>query len=232
MKYLKYGLCLLITGSYLICSGQGLGPNKNDDLEISSVSGQASTNIVMNKQWLYRSEAGNDWFTSMVVDGISIDYSFLKPGTSRTWWLRNPFSGAQSWGNAGETYMGIYGGNVGIGTTDTKGYKLAVAGNMIAESVKVQLRSAWPDYVFAKDYTLPSLKETEKHIKENNHLPGIPSAAEVKNNGIDVGEMNAKLLKKIEELTLYVIDLNKKSSSQEIMVKKLRNEVKKLKSKK
>lgn len=122
--------------------------------------------------------------------------------------------------------------NVGIGTTDTKGYKLAVAGNMIAESVKVQLRSAWPDYVFAKDYTLPSLKETEKHIKENSHLPGIPSAAEVKSNGLDVGEMNAKLLKKIEELTLYVIDLNKKSSSQGILVKKLQNEVKKLKSKK
>jgi len=110
--------------------------------------------------------------------------------------------------------------NVGIGTTDTKGYKLAVAGNMIAESVKVQLRSAWPDYVFANEYKLPSLKDTEKHIKENNHLPGIPSAAEVKTNGIDVGEMNAKLLKKIEELTLYVIDLSKKSNSQELMIKK------------
>ncbi|PTS92775.1 hypothetical protein DBR11_26325 [Pedobacter sp. HMWF019] len=124
-------------------------------------------------------------------------------------------------------------GNIGIGVSNSKGYRLAVAGNMIAESVKVQLQSAWPDYVFAKDYTLlPSLKETEKHIKEKGHLPGIPSAAEVKTNGIDVGEMNAKLLQKIEELTLYVINLNKKSSSQEIMVKKLQNEVKKLKSKK
>jgi hypothetical protein len=138
-------------------------------------------------------------------------------------------SGTANFLNGGTNY---FAGNMGIGTQDTRGYKLAVSGNMIAESVKVQLRSAWPDYVFAKDYTLPSLKETEKHIKENNHLPGIPSAAEVKTNGIDVGEMNAKLLKKVEELTLYVIDLNKKSSSQEIMVKKLQNEVKKLKSKK
>jgi len=225
MKYLKYGLCLLMTGSCLICFGQGLGPNKNDDLEISSVSGQASTNIVMNKQWLYRSEAGNDWFTSMVVDGISVDYSFLKPGTSRTWWLRNPFSGAQSWGNAGETYMGIYGGNLGIGTTDTKGYKLAVAGNMIAESVKVQLRSAWPDYVFANEYKLPSLKETEKLIKEKGHLPGIPSAAEVKTNGIDVGEMNAKLLKKIEELTLYLIKQDKELKKIKIDNQKLKKAV-------
>ncbi|WP_316833739.1 hypothetical protein [Pedobacter nutrimenti] len=116
--------------------------------------------------------------------------------------------------------------NVGIGTTDTKGYKLAVAGNMIAESVKVQLRSAWPDYVFAKDYTLPSLKETEKHIKEKGHLPGIPSAAEVKNNGIDLGEMNAKLLEKIEELTLHLIQKDKlieslKTSNQKIENKQL-----------
>ncbi|PTS92776.1 hypothetical protein DBR11_26330 [Pedobacter sp. HMWF019] len=211
-----------MTGSCLICFGQGLGPNKNDDLEISSVSGQASTNIVMNKQWLYRSEAGNDWYTSMVVDGISIDYSFLKPGTSRTWWLRNPFSGAQSWGNAGETYMGIYGGNLGIGTTDTKGYKLAVAGNVIAESVKVQLRSAWPDYVFSKDYTPPSLKEMEKHIKEKGHLLGIPSAAEVKNNGIDLGEMNARLLQKIEELTLHLIAQDKKLALQQLEINELK----------
>jgi hypothetical protein len=106
-------------------------------------------------------------------------------------------------------------GNVGIGTQDTKGYKLAVAGNMIAESVKVQLQSAWPDYVFEKDYSLPSLEQTEKHIKEKGHLPGIPSAAEVKAEGIEVGDMNAKLLKKIEELTLYLIQQNKKMSALE-----------------
>nr|WP_068892972.1 hypothetical protein [Pedobacter panaciterrae] len=106
-------------------------------------------------------------------------------------------------------------GNVGVGTSDTKGYKLAVAGNMIAESVTVKLQGAWPDYVFAKDYKLPSLKETEQHIKEKGHLQGIPSAEEVKSNGIDLGEMNAKLLKKIEELTLYLIDQNKLIQTQQ-----------------
>jgi len=100
-------------------------------------------------------------------------------------------------------------GNVGIGTTDPKGYKLAVAGNMIAESVKVKLQNTWPDYVFAKSYQLPSLQETEKHIKEKGHLPGIPSATEVKANGVDLGEMNAKLLQKIEELTLHLIEKDK-----------------------
>lgn len=100
-------------------------------------------------------------------------------------------------------------GNVGIGTTDPKGYKLAVAGNMIAESVKVKVQGTWPDYVFAKDYKLPSLSETEIHIKEKGHLPGIPSAVEVKENGIELGEMNKKLLQKIEELTLHLIEQNK-----------------------
>jgi len=113
-----------------------------------------------------------------------------------------------------------FAGNMGIGTQDTRGYKLAVSGNMIAESVKVQLRSAWPDYVFANDYKLPSLEETEKHINEKGHLPGIPSASEVKANGIDLGEMNAKLLKKIEELTLYVIkERNMNRQNQDLLKK-------------
>ncbi|HVI48607.1 MAG TPA: hypothetical protein VM802_27310 [Chitinophaga sp.] len=100
-----------------------------------------------------------------------------------------------------------YNGEVGIGTTDTKGYKLAVAGSMIAERVKVKQYVNWPDFVFHQDYQLPSLATVENYIKENQHLPEIPSAADVAKNGIDVGEMNEKLLKKIEELTLYLIDL-------------------------
>jgi len=104
-------------------------------------------------------------------------------------------------------------GNVGIGIVDTKGYKLAVNGNIRAQEIKVET-SGWPDYVFARDYQLPSLQETENHIKEKGHLPGIPSAEEVKVNGVDLGEMNAKLLKKIEELTLHLIEQEKKNNAQ------------------
>ena len=99
-------------------------------------------------------------------------------------------------------------GNVGIGTADSKGYRLAVNGNVRAREIKVE-NGNWPDYVFARDYQLPSLQETEKHIKDKGHLPGIPSAAEVKANGVDLGEMNAKLLQKIEELTLHLIEKDK-----------------------
>ncbi len=99
---------------------------------------------------------------------------------------------------------------MGIGTTDTQGYALAVAGDVVAESIKVALQTDWPDFVFEKDYTLPSLEEVEQQIMEKGHLLNLPSANEVKANGIDLGDMNALLLQKIEELTLYLIQQDKK----------------------
>ncbi|NKI27094.1 hypothetical protein HCG49_11015 [Arenibacter sp. 6A1] len=108
--------------------------------------------------------------------------------------------------------------NVGIGTLNTQGYRLAVDGNVIAEEIKVELSQNWPDFVFEKKYVLPSLEEVEKHILENGHLENIPSAKEVaESGGILLGEMNAKLLQKIEELTLYSIQQEKK-------IKKLQEE--------
>ena len=98
---------------------------------------------------------------------------------------------------------------VGIGTNQTHGYKLAVGGNMIAERVKVKLQSNWPDYVFRKDYTLPTLQQVDQFISRNGHLPDVPSAAEVKRDGIDMEDMNKALLRKIEELTLYLIEMDK-----------------------
>jgi len=88
---------------------------------------------------------------------------------------------------------------------------LKVSGLLCAKEVRVQLSGnpCWPDYVFSKDYNLLPLSEVEQFINENHHLPNIPSAAEVEENGINIGEMNAKLLLKVEELTLYILDLQK-----------------------
>lgn len=98
-------------------------------------------------------------------------------------------------------------GNVGIGT-ETPDAKLAVNGLIHTKEVKVDL-NGWPDYVFSDDYNLTPLSELEKQINENKHLPNIPSANEVETNGVLLGEMNKKLLEKVEELTLYIIQLNK-----------------------
>ncbi|CAC9972473.1 hypothetical protein [Flavobacterium panici] len=100
------------------------------------------------------------------------------------------------------------GGNVGIGTITTGAHKLAVEGSIGAREVKVQA-TGWADFVFKKEYNLPTLEEVETHIKAKGHLENIPNEAEVLKNGISLGEMNAKLLQKIEELTLYVIEQNK-----------------------
>jgi hypothetical protein len=100
-------------------------------------------------------------------------------------------------------------GDVGIGTTDTKGYRLAVNGRAVCEEMKVKLYENWPDYVFNTHYQLRSLSDVDQYIQTNNHLPEMPSAKEVAENGINLGEMNALLVKKVEELTLYLISLEK-----------------------
>jgi hypothetical protein len=100
-------------------------------------------------------------------------------------------------------------GNIGMGTSVIPSdYKLAVAGKIIATEVMIKLQSEWPDYVFKPGYKLKSISEVESFVKENHHLPGIPDAASVENEGVNMGEMQAKLLQKIEELTLYMIQQN------------------------
>ena len=113
-------------------------------------------------------------------------------------------------------------GNVGIGTINPDS-KLSVNGNIHTKEVKVDL-IGWSDFVFDKNYQLPSLIEVENHIKEKGHLKDIPSAEEVAKNGILLGEMDSKLLQKIEELTLYTIAQEKRLNEQETTIEKLKNE--------
>jgi hypothetical protein len=106
-------------------------------------------------------------------------------------------------------------GSLRLGTTQkAAGYLLNVGGKIMAEEVRVQLRASWPDYVFSKDYKLQSLAEVEDYIAANNHLPNVPAAKEVAKSGIALGEMQSKMMEKIEELTLYILQLNKKLEQQ------------------
>ena len=154
----------------------------------------------------------------------------LSSGTSGTWMdFENTAASAGSrlWsmghaGNSGK--FGIYqrdntnayrlyitkDGKVGIGTNNPKGFELGVNGKVAATEVKVATYSNWSDFVFYDDYQLPTLKEVEAHIQEKGHLKDIPSAEEVAKEGFYLGAMDAKLLQKIEELTLYTIEQEKK----------------------
>ena len=114
-------------------------------------------------------------------------------------------------------------GNVGIGTPDPGSYyKLAVEGKIGARGIDVKSGS-WADFVFAEDYTLRPLEEVEQFIKEHQHLPEIPSEAEVLEKGVDVGEMLKLQMHKIEELTLYLIQLKKENESLKQTVNALQN---------
>ncbi|WP_264536595.1 hypothetical protein [Flavobacterium sp. N1736] len=119
------------------------------------------------------------------------------------------------------------GGNVGIGTKSPDA-KLAVNGTIHSKEVKVDM-IGWSDFVFKKEYNLLTLDEVEKHINEKGHLENIPSEKEVLENGINLGEMNAKLLQKIEELTLYIIGQEKRNNNQSLEIEQSKKEIELLK---
>ncbi|MBK7108657.1 MAG: hypothetical protein IPH61_05755 [Bacteroidetes bacterium] len=113
--------------------------------------------------------------------------------------------------DGGNVNMCYSGGNVHIGASDAAatGYLLAVDGKVICEELKVQLSESWPDYVFDENHQLMNLYDLEKSIQLNKHLPGVPSAKEIETDGLAVGEMQRVMMEKIEELTLYIIQLQK-----------------------
>jgi hypothetical protein len=106
-------------------------------------------------------------------------------------------------------------GNLSIGTVAShpSGYKLFVDDGIITEKLKVATQT-WSDFVFDKSYKLMPLAQVEKYIDKNKHLPDVPSAKEMVENGLDVATMDAKLLQKIEELTLYLIEMKKDNEAQ------------------
>jgi hypothetical protein len=159
---------------------------------------------------------GNNWVLKSDATGNA---SWADPSTL--------FSGANLWQSNTNSTIFTAAPAVGIGTNNTGDYKLAVNGVIGCKELKVEISSAiwsWPDFVFKPDYNLPSLTDIESFIDQNGHLPGVPSAEYVKRNGISVGEMQATLLQKIEELTLLMIEQQKQITKQQKEIEELKKQ--------
>jgi hypothetical protein len=162
-----------------------------------------------------QANGGADATTSYGVYG----YAFGTAGT-RVGVYGYAAGGATNWGSyfVGSNYMS---GDLRIGTTtEATGYTLSVNGKIACEEVLVQDMASWPDYVFKSDYNLMSLHNLEQSIKENGHLPGLPSAQDIETNGLHLGNMQKQVVEKVEELTLYTIEQAK-------MLQELKQEFKK-----
>jgi len=170
-------------------------------------------------------------------DNNSADKKLYSPSDGILEWMTHDYASEHAFvvshqGNkriylstSGVSYLN--GGNVGIGTTNPGPYKLAVEGTIGARKIKVTQVSPWSDYVFKPNYNLRTLSEVEQYIKTHQHLPDVPSEKEVKANGIDVGETQAILLRKIEELTLYVIEMKKENQAQQKEIEALKKQINK-----
>jgi len=111
---------------------------------------------------------------------------------------------------------------IGMGTYAVpSGALVAIGGKVVAKEIEVTLTGMPPDFVFNKDYKLASLYDVENFINSNNHLPGVPSASEMTTKGVNVGDMNMTLLQKVEELTLYMIQMQKENDALKVRVSQL-----------
>ncbi|QQT28361.1 hypothetical protein I6J02_14005 [Sphingobacterium spiritivorum] len=122
--------------------------------------------------------------------------------------------------NKSQADVAYFSGKVGIKTSTPREYDLAVNGKIRSQEVKVEAAN-WPDYVFKKDYELRSLSELQTYIEEHGHLPDMPKAAEAEKEGVSLGEMNKLLLKKVEELTLYILQMQKNNEAQQVQINQL-----------
>lgn len=173
---------------------------------LTGLDGQGSNSLSIcnfSSSWgatLFEGKLDNQSVFKVFNDGATI----IGPGSSPTKNMLTVTGGASIYGN-------VVIGNV---TTPNTNYKLFVEKGILTEKLKVAVSTTanWSDYVFSKDYKLMPLEEVSLFVQKNKHLPGVPSAEEVVKEGIDMATMDAKLLEKIEELTLYLIEIKKENA--------------------
>ncbi|MCP9767232.1 hypothetical protein EGI22_04870 [Lacihabitans sp. LS3-19] len=173
--------------------------NQNGNVNISN-------ELVVNKKLTV-----NENLEAIKINGDNPAINFFEAGTQRAYvWAVDDNLNIGTSLNTGKIIMTASQFQLGTSVTVPNGYKMGVGGKIICEELKVRLQSAgWPDYVFDQKYKLSPLYDLEKYIKENHHLPNIPDAKEIEKEGIELGEMQRRTMEKVEELTLYIIELKK-----------------------
>ena len=218
-------------------SGSGFNIKTTDGisrLDFSAWDTGSTRLAVRNKDDEYIVQFG-DYSATASGNTLGEDVNFMqlyKPGSHLsigTWCLYKPEHELTVKGSGWFEQEIVTKSNLAVGMEAENipsGYKLAVNGKAIATEIRVQTYANWPDFVFKSFYNLPTLEEVEQHIQEKGHLKDIPSAQEVEENGILLGEINAKLLQKIEELTLYTIKQEKEIKELKKIVEQLINDKK------
>lgn len=193
-----------VKGNIQLDGGNFFGVSLTDTFTVTTISGAHHPQPHYGMQWV-----PDDWNVS-----------------GNTLWLAS--YGGMKFFSRGLTRFAINGnsGYVGINTASPQS-ELSVNGTITTKKIKVT-QTNWADFVFEKNYTLPSLHTVESYIKANNHLPDVPSAAEVEKDGQDLAEMNKVLLKKVEELTLYAIAQQKQAAAQQKEIDELKAAVARL----
>jgi hypothetical protein len=210
-----------------------VGTTQNNTQLLTRISGVAGTNVFSNNFWLRRKMNGTDWLTVGLHDGISIDFSFLTPGTdTKTWWERRPYDDVQLWGNGATTHMQLVQGNLYIGpeipksTGSHANARLSVDGKILAKEIWVNIHASnWADFVFNKNYKLKDLMEVDAFIEREKHLPDIPSAVDLAKEGLSLAEMQKLQMQKIEEIFLYLIEQQQELRKTKAELEKLKQEL-------
>lgn len=201
------------------CSAFSQWSNSGDNFTSGNLSVQGNINFIAYK---LLTAAPADKFT---YDNQTMGHYALRWGSDSwnnlggyTFWLSS-YNGMKFFTSGASRFSITRSGNIGIGT-DAPQSLLDVRGKIIADEVEIKVNKG-SDFVFHPEYNLRSLSEIETFVKENKHLPEIPSEKEMQENGLNLNDMQMKLLQKIEELTLYVIEQNKQIAAQNERIKQL-----------
>jgi hypothetical protein len=241
MKQLCFLLAALCSSIILFAQNVGIGtntPNARLDVKSSTSNYIAQFNGISPMYvGLYEADVYRGYIGSFSGAAEDVDFGTAAANTTGKLHLATQATPRLTVNSAGNVGIGTtapnarlhIAGNVVIGNSTSlpaTGFTLSIAGKAICEELKIQLSTGWPDYVFADNYNLMPLDELEKSIQQHKHLPNIPSAATVEaEKGFQVGELNRKLLEKVEELTLYVIELNKKNLQLAAELQQLKQQV-------